>query len=408
VAFSGELALRARRPVRAGLELRLAVRPGLVGLAVTVAAWAGARIYLASKAYDYFLAEGGGNASMTTAVAFTPLLALGTWALIVAVARQAVGARWPRLVAPAVALLLGVAIWTHQVPSDQRPWWYPDLAPVPLAGMPWLPSSPPVIVLWQLAWLALDVGLVLGVARYVPALRPGVAAPACTRHLPVVLAVQAAGILALAYTTPLIGGEPATLARAGVALRDVAPVLLLGLLAGLTTRSSRRAWVLAAALSGAIALDAVAAVIASRTEWGFREGAYRLSASGPDGWDAPPGTVREATLRAGVTIAMVAVLASTTVLSRLLTQLERRPLTALQIGLVLNSADAVATWAGIRTGAVEEGNPLVRHSGLGLKWVVATALLLVLWRLRPQLLWVIVAAYAAVVAYHLLGATVLA
>lgn len=80
----------------------------------------------------------------------------------------------------------------------------------------------------------------------------------------------------------------------------------------------------------------------------------------------------------------------------------------LWLGLAANTADAVATSLGLQHGTVDERNPIVRQAGLGLKWVVVTLLLLALWRLRPRLLWIVTTCYLLVVAYHLIGATLLA
>jgi hypothetical protein len=88
--------------------------------------------------------------------------------------------------------------------------------------------------------------------------------------------------------------------------------------------------------------------------------------------------------------------------------LETRSAPALWIGLAANTVDALATGLGLRSGAVEEANPLVRAGGLGVKWIVVTVLFVVLHRLRPRLVWLVTVAYLLVVAYHLVGGLLLA
>jgi hypothetical protein len=410
MALLGGLAIpSARTTERVGGRLR--VRPGFAVFAVAIGAWLVARFYLAAKADDLFRAQGG-DPSISVATLVAPVLALAAWGLAVGVTRQAFGARWPRLGQVAVAVLLAVAVLTHQLPAGVRPWWYPDFAPTPLAGLPWVPADPRLIVLWRLGWLAADLGLVLALARRLPwpdSARVDTPRPPARYRL-VVAGLQGAALLALAYTAPLILGEAATLGGAGNFLAEVAPVLVIGALIGNIGRPGKRAWVLLLAFGAALVLDTLAALATPTSDWVYRESPYRLAGPGSgsdDGWATGSASHEQLVLRCGLTLVMIAVLAAGPALARSLGHLEGRPVTALRLGLILNTVDAAATWLGIRAGTVEEANPLVRHGGLGLKWVFVTALLLALWRLRPNLLWMVTGAYAAVVAYHLLGATVL-
>jgi hypothetical protein len=133
-------------PARGTLERH--VRAGRVALAAGTAVWAAAHLYLAAKADDAFVRDGGTPAGSLDLLG-APVLALAAWSLVVAVARNVVGARWPRLVPAALTVLLSFAVWSNQIPADERAWWYPDLAPTPLAGMPWSPESPRLVVLWS-------------------------------------------------------------------------------------------------------------------------------------------------------------------------------------------------------------------------------------------------------------------
>lgn len=76
---------------------------------------------------------------------------------------------------------------------------------------------------------------------------------------------------------------------------------------------------------------------------------------------------------------------------------------ALAATLSANLADAVATGLALNAGRASELNPLVSTFGLGLKVLVGTALVIVLWRVKPSFLWVPLLVLVAVNVYHLAG-----
>lgn len=85
----------------------------------------------------------------------------------------------------------------------------------------------------------------------------------------------------------------------------------------------------------------------------------------------------------------------------------RRDLVLLLALNALNLLDAALTFSLTRAGIAVEGNPLVEWLTLPGKLAFVAALSVLLWKLRPQALWIPVTVYAAVVCYTIVGAITL-
>jgi Domain of unknown function (DUF5658) len=265
--------------------------------------------------------------------------------------------------------------------------------------------GPGALTWWMAGWTAADVLLVVAMsavaARWMGA---RIAARPVTVHRGhIAVAVAVAGLItaALAALSGLIAGGAAS-AQAAVSFvtADAVPMLAAGMLA----LAGRGGGWQAAMLFTALGLDAVAGLLGDGDPW---TGPQRLG--GPQGGasgqlESPPRVL----FVLAITVAICVVLLSVAPLARALQVLQCHSGVGVILGLFANTIDAVATQAGLGTGVLVEANPVVRLVGLAGKWVAVTILLLVLYRIRPQAVWIATTAYVLVVGYHVVGALLLA
>jgi hypothetical protein len=382
-----------------------------LGLAVGLLCWAAVRALLRDSA---------GLPNSLGYVA-APVLSVLAWALVAAIAREVVAARYPRQAAFAPVAVVGVVAWLRQVPEDFRWWTTGHFAPLPFGGPVPLPgrldpSTTIDLVLpdqriwlaWQVAWLLVDAGIVLGIAHLIcryPRSEPtdiGARPEVARANSVVAVITQTISVVVVASTAALLTvDEGADFAYGARVVQHNAVLLTIALAAGLLHHHVRR---LGLGLTIALALD-VAAVKAAGGEYN----ALLPRIAAPTDLNSWQGSTPHLEIANALIIAAMAfILLLHRPLARALSRAQTCPEPTLWLALAANTVDAVATWIGLSQGAVDEGNPVVRQAGLGLKWVVVTLLLLALWRLRPQLLWIVTASYLLVVAYHLIGATLLA
>lgn len=153
---------------------------------------------------------------------------------------------------------------------------------------------------------------------------------------------------------------------------------------------------LAAALGWTFALTGIS--VAAGADWPGANGLLPTPSTSPGFTDLSP-SVSFPVLSAATTCCIFLAWVSPVMHS----WLQAHTTVALIATLAANLTDAIATSLALNAGRAAELNPLVNTFGLEQKVLVGTALILLLWRLRPALLWAPLLVLVAVNAYHLAG-----
>jgi hypothetical protein len=331
------------------------------------------------------------------------------WALMVAVLVAAAGAATGSGLVGGLGGLAAVifGVWQHRLPTWFTTGLISRFLGLPLAGALRPPSadwSADALIWWTACWAVTDLLLVLAIAAAAaPALTVGMPAralPAARSH---VFAAVAAVVVGVASLSGLVSGGAASVEAAGTFLgADLVPVLATAVLAALAVDGGPRPR-LVVSLFAAVGLDGTAGLLGNRDAW---TGPQRLGLppeAGTGQWQTTPTIL----LLTAITIAICLALLVVAPLAEALRTLQDRPGAAAVLGMVANTVDALATQVGLNNGTVAEANPVVQLTGMAGKWVVASLLLLALYRVHPRALWIPATAYLLVVAYHVVGAVVL-